>query len=177
MNTSMGATMTDNAANFAAFEGTHACVVFVDFDGVTHPEPAHPKDYFGQLPLIEQVLREYGAVDVVISSSWRGEHALENLRDFFSSDIAMRVVGVTPSIKEPSSNWLPGAGSAHAREWEWECESWMRQNRPWGTPYVAVDDRSTWFRPGCADLLLTDARTGFTQQDQDTLRAMLRERL
>ena len=167
--------MTDNAEIFPANGRTQACVVFVDFDGVTHPEPAHPKEYFRQLPLIEQVLRDHEAVDVVISSSWRGEHTLETLRGFFSSDIASRVVGVTPSIKEPSSNWLPGAGSAHAREWE--IESWMRQNRPWGTPYVAVDDRAPWFRPGCADLLLTDPGTGFTEQDQDTLRTMLRERL
>ena len=149
--------------------------MFVDFDGVTHPELGHPKDEFCHLPLIEEVLREYPAVDVVISSSWRDVHALDKLRGFFSPDIAPRVVGVTPSIKEPSSTWLPGPDSSHPREWE--CNTWMRQNRPWGTPYVAVDDRSTWFRPGCADLLLTDARTGFTPQDQATLRAMLQERL
>lgn len=160
---------------FPTSDSAAACIMFVDFDGVTHPEPGHEKDYFCHLPLIEVVLREYPEVGVVISSSWRVKYAIDKLRGFFSADIAPRVVGVTPSIKEPSSNWLPGQGSSHAREWE--CDSWMRQNRPWGTPYVAIDDRATWFRPDCPDLLHTDSRTGFTAQDQATLRDMIRERL
>ena len=167
--------MTHSTSIFSTSDSAAACIMFVDFDGVTHPEPGYERDYFCHLPLIEDVLREYPEIDVVISSSWRVNYAIDELRDFFSPDIALRVVGVTPSIKEPSSSWLPGQGSSYAREWE--CDSWMRQNRPWGTPYVAIDDRAAWFRPSCPDLLHTDARTGFTPQDQATLRGMIQERL
>jgi hypothetical protein len=52
----------------------------------------------------------------------------------------------------------------------------MTKNCEWNTPWLAIDDRQRWFRPECPDLLLTDSRTGFRTDDQDTLRQMLRER-
>lgn len=33
-------------------------ILFLDFDGVTHPEFCSYDDYFCRLPLIEEVLRE-----------------------------------------------------------------------------------------------------------------------
>jgi hypothetical protein len=114
-------------------------------------------------------------VDVVISSSWRQVHSLDVMRSHFAPEIAQRVVGVTPSNKQPNSAWLPGAAVAFEREGE--CDSWMKQNRSWGTPWVAIDDRAHWFRPGCNDLLRTSAKTGFVPDDQATLMAMLLERL
>ena len=84
-----------------------SCVVFLDFDGVTHPEPCRSDALFCFLPRIEEVLREHPEVDIVISSSWRLEFSLEQLRGHFSADIASRVVGVTPSNKQPGVNWLP----------------------------------------------------------------------
>jgi hypothetical protein len=149
------------------------CVLFLDFDGVTHPEPCNPKYFFSQLPLIEEVLREYPCVDVVISSSWRGTYSLQKLQSYFSPDIAPRIVGMTPSNKKPSNHWLPGHLASPERESE--CNDWMRQNRPWGTPFVAVDDRAHWFRPDCSELLLTRSDSGFTLADQATLRNMLAE--
>lgn len=175
MNPSIGASMTNLKTIFATIDSAAACSIFVDFDGVTHPDQEYGKDYFCHLPLLEEVLCEYPEVDAVISSSWRIKYAIGELRGFFSGEIAPRVLGVTPSIKEPSSNWLPGQGCSHAREWE--CESWMRQSRPRGTPYVAINDRATWFRPSCPVLFHTDARTGFTPQNQATLRDMIWERL
>lgn len=154
---------------------SYTCVLCLDFDGVTHPEPCQPKNEFCHLPLIEAVLREYATVEIVISSSWRDQYSIEALREFFSPDIACRVVGVTPSSKRPSSSWLPGHDSTPEREGQ--CDSWMRQNRPWGTPWMAIDDRAHWFRPGCSDLLLTDSQSGFSLEDQTTLRAMLKERI
>ena len=108
----------------------------------------------------KQFQARYPEVDAVISSSRRIKYAIDEQRGFFSRDIAPRVLGVTHSIKEPSSNWLPAQERGNAREWE--CDSWMRQNHPWGTPFVAIDDRASLFQPSCPDLLLTDARTGFT---------------
>ena len=151
------------------------CVLFLDFDGVTHPEPCKAEHEFCQLALIEEVLRQHPGVDVVISSSWRQVHTLDEMRAHFAPDIAQRVVGVTPSNKQPTSAWLPGAAVSFEREGE--CDSWMKQNRSWGTPWVAIDDRAHWFRPDCADLLQTSSKTGFLPQDKATLAAMLQERL
>jgi hypothetical protein len=150
------------------------CIVFLDFDGVTHPEPCLREVELCNLPLIETVLLEFPMVAVVISSSWRAHYTLAQMREFFQVPLRSRVIGVTASIKQPSSDWLPGSTPQFEREWE--CDGWMKKNCEWNTPWLAIDDRARWFRPECPDLLLTDSRTGFRTDDQDTLRQMLRER-
>lgn len=149
-------------------------IIFLDFDGVSHPEPCQQEQLFCYLARIEDVLREYPLVEVVISSSWRDEYSLEQLRHFFAPDIAERVVGTTPSIKRPSSSWLPGQVPEFEREWE--IETWLKENRSWDTPWLAIDDRPYWFRPNSANLLRTHSHTGFTLDDQTTLRDMLKTR-
>jgi len=156
-------------------DATSRVVVFLDFDGVTHSEPCGDAACFSQLPLIESVLRGFASVEIVISSSWRDKFNLDDLRDFFAPDMAARVMDVTPSIKRPSSDWLPGNTPKHEREWE--IESWMKANRDWNVPWIAIDDRPYWFRPDSPNLLLTDSKTGFTQQDQERLQAMIKARL
>ncbi len=153
----------------------NSCVLCLDFDGVTHPEPCQPENLFCHLARIEEVLREHPTVEIVISSSWRDHYALKELRDFFAPDMAARVVGMTPSIRRPSSHWLPGPAPEFEREWE--IETWMKANRSWNTPWLAIDDRPYWFRPDSSNLLVTQAKTGFTVADQVTLRAMLKARL
>jgi len=156
----------------------HDCVstpcFFLDFDGVTHPEPCKRELEFCCLPLIEEVLLEFPPVQIVISSSWREHYDLEQIRGFFAIDLRPRVIGVTASINRPSADWLPGSASQYVREWE--CDAWMKQHCDWGTPWLAIDDRAHWFRPECADLLLTDSKSGFRVEDQEILRQMLGER-
>lgn len=149
--------------------------LFLDFDGVTHPEPCFQEDVFCRLHLIEDVLLEFPAVDVVISSSWRDHYALAYLRVFFCEALRPRVVAVTRSITIPSSDWLPGHGAQFERQWE--IETWMKSHRPWGTPWLAIDDRAHWFMPDCHNLLLMDSLVEFSAEHQAPLRAMLQVRL
>ena len=154
---------------------TSAVVVFLDFDGVLHPDPCRRENLFCQLPVVEQVLLEYPKVELVISSSWRNFHPIQELRLHFSSEFQPRVVGVTPTIEQSQARWLPG----HAPEYQrgWECTEWMAAMRPGGARWIAVDDCLHWFRPGCADLLVTDRTLGFVAEDATLLRHMLEERL
>ena len=48
-------------------------ILFLDFDGVLHLEPAFAKDMLSQLPLVEEILRDFAQVEIVISSAWRLE--------------------------------------------------------------------------------------------------------
>lgn len=150
-------------------------VMFLDFDGVTHQDPGWNAEPFCRLPLIEAVLRDFAGVDIVISSSWREHHSLDEIRGFFAADMAPRVVGFTPSIKAPSSDWMPGFVPTHEREWD--IETWMKANRPWGTPWLAVDDRDWWFSPGSSNLLLTKAAVAFTEANAEELRQMILDRM
>lgn len=146
-------------------------VLFLDFDGVTHPQPCFHENVFCRLHLIESVLRERELRDVqiVISSSWRQIHSLDDMREFFSQDIQGRVVGVTPDI------WDPALSQVFVREHE--CQAWMQTNRPPGTAWLAIDDRALWFQPNCPNLFLTDTMQGFQPKQMGSLRDMLWERL
>lgn len=150
-----------------------SCIIFLDFDGVTHPDRCFDLNFFCRLPLIEEVLREFPAAMVVISSSWRDHYSLANMSDFFSSDIVPRLIDTTRNQKILSSTWLPDQIGKYERQFE--CELWMKENR-WGDHWMAIDDRPYWFEPECANLLVTDPTTGFQPADQATLRQMLKER-
>jgi len=46
-------------------------ILFLDFDGVLHPEFSHESRHFCCLPVLEQVVRQLQDCEVVISSTWR----------------------------------------------------------------------------------------------------------
>lgn len=139
-------------------------VLFLDFDGVTHAEPYTPASAFEKLHLIEAVIRVAGDVQIVISSSWREDHTLDELRCVFSPDLRQLVVGVTPDL------WNPEQPITHLREAE--CRAWLDEYRP-GSQWVALDDRPTWFSPNCPNLLVTDTPQGFLRSQENLLREML----
>jgi hypothetical protein len=56
-----------------------ACIIMLDFDGVTHPDNFFDANFFCRLPLIEEVLRKFPSVKIVISSSWREHHSLDDI--------------------------------------------------------------------------------------------------
>jgi hypothetical protein len=141
-------------------------ILFLDFDGVLHPEFCQPSRYFGQLPLLEEYLRSQPEISIVISSTWRLNHSLAALKESFSADIAARIVDVTPQFALLSN--VPETLVAYHREAE--CDAWLRQNQLVASPWLALDDRSWLFRPFSKHLVLTDGSVGLTVETVDTLR-------
>lgn len=154
--------------------------LFLDFDGVVHPEPCTWQEAFISLPLIEAVLREFPQVEIVISSAWRLDYdspdeALQGLKPIFSEDIRHRVVDVTgPALYLSAEDMLAGPGW-HPREVE--CVTWLRKHRPVGTPWLAIDDRDFLFRPSSPNLMLLNGWLGFRAEDQDILRSRIQTQL
>lgn len=149
-------------------------VLFLDFDGVLHPETALIKDALLRLPLVEEILREFPAVEIVISSAWRLDWAEEaeavaNLRRHFSPDIAQRVVGVTPFLGRRQEKDLAPLPNLR----EVECLNWLKSNRPAWTPWLALDDRDWWFSPGCPNLMKVDGGVGFMPSHENVFRQHL----
>lgn len=148
-------------------------ILFLDFDGVTHPEFCNYDDYFCRLPLIEEVLREYPTVKIVVSSTWRLEfedeaESIAQMRKHFSFDIAPRVVGVTPDLRTPDhkENQCKGIGRLRERE----CLVWLQRHRTLDTPWIALDDTPTWFGRNSAQVMIIAGTTGFTNDYEDELR-------
>ena len=106
-------------------------------------------------------------VQIVISSSWREHHSLDDMREFFSQDIQGRVVGVTPDI------WDPALPQAFVREHE--CLKWLAANCPTGERWLAIDDRPSFFQPNCPNLFLTDTLQGFLPGQMASLQEKLKD--
>ena len=121
-------------------------ILFLDFDGVLHPEPC-PEDgkLFCNLPALEAILRDFPAVEIVISSMWRFTHTQVELQALFSADIAKRIVGVTPDRCDVSY-LFPVVGSyvRHA-----EIEGWLRQSDRAGESWLALEIAPACSRHSC----------------------------
>ena len=61
-------------------------ILFLDIDGVLHPDPPQPDQRLRSLPRLVAILRDFPQVDVVISSLWREKLSLDQLRELFPAD-------------------------------------------------------------------------------------------
>ncbi len=146
-------------------------LLFLDFDGVLHREPCFLDEHlFERREHVEQVLRDFPEVEIVISSTWRFKHDLAALRAFFAPDIGSRIIGVTPRAQD-----LPELaeviGPSYHRQIE--IEGWLRQNGRAYEEWVALDDKHWWFRPFNDRLVRCDGKTGFDAHTEIALRKKL----
>ena len=140
-------------------------ILFVDIDGVLHPDPPQPDQRLRSLPRLVEVLRDHPQVEVVISSLWREHLSLEQLRDLFPVDLRERIIDVTP-IAERIDGWLP------ARR-EGEILEWLEASGRAGESWLAIDDQKWQFTQRRDLLIACDFYDGIT----DAIEAELRERL
>ena len=154
--------------NNRSMTGAHT-TLFLDFDGVTHPLHCHESKQFSCLAGIEDTLRRFPDVEVVISSTWRLQYPLERLQEWFATDIRCRVIDVTPVASRLPS--YPDRLVSFPRHHE--CWSWMRLYRQASDNWLALDDRPFLFQPFFADVVPINGRTGV---DADAL-SELRRRL
>lgn len=136
-------------------------ILFLDFDGALHPRPTIGRsgetDLFRSLHLLEDVLRQVPDVEVVISSSWREQHHLDELREHFGEDLRERIVGTTPLPGE-DIDFAPSGLVDYPRHTE--CVAWLSRWRPAGVPWLTIDDMAEEFAPRCQQLLLIDGDVG-----------------
>lgn len=146
-------------------------ILFLDFDGVLHSDPCLDQTrLFCFLPRLESVLRDYPQIKLVISSSWRESRSLQELQRLFSSDIAQRVVGVTPSWRDYPELFEVNGFQRHT-----EILVWLRySSEPW-VKWVAIDDKAFLFKPFLKNLIRTNSLTGFDATAENQLRLLVNE--
>lgn len=141
-------------------------IIFLDIDGVLHPEPCARPELLRELPRLETVLRDFPEAQVVVSSTWRDTRTLGELQSLFSPDVAAQVIGVTPA-------WRDLDQVVYSYQRQAEVEAWLRANRsPWDR-FVVLDDRAWLFSPFYAPLLLCDPATGLDNLVEHRLRDRL----
>ena len=148
-------------------------VLFLDFDGVLHPEFCAGSKHFENRPHFEAAMRTAPKIIIVISSTWRAHYELDYLRSKFSKDIAERIVGVTPRFSDLDDSEVPGSLLAYPREAE--CWYWVRHNRPAHTKWLSIDDRSWLFRPFSQRVFEVDGEVGLTPEVALRLQERLQE--
>lgn len=144
-------------------------ILFLDFDGVLHPEILGTPELC-HLPALEELIREFPQVELVLSTSWRVVYTHDELLSLFSPDIRLRIVGATPqyediplSIREGLSEFIRQA----------EIEAWVQINKI-KEGFIVIDDCQSEFTPNWAPLFLVNKETGITQPYLLKLREILR---
>lgn len=144
-------------------------ILFLDFDGVLHPWGSRKP--FANAPLLAEVVKDYPALDIVISSSWRTNMTLPQLKALLPADIASHVVGKTPDLQgyigqtdRDSDDWLKTRQD--------ECEEWLKLNDRLGEDWIALDDEGINFRSKDR-LVKPDTRKGIGPEDMALLRKKL----
>jgi hypothetical protein len=126
----------------------HTLLLGLDFDGVLHRffpiagESDARNAKFAFLPEFEgtvRALRLMGRdVRIVVTSTWRNNRSLSQLRAMFSPDIQPLVVGATPKHNDSHE---PGGRRG-------ELEAWIRSQGLEGIAWVGVDDIPEMYGPG-----------------------------
>lgn len=145
--------------------GDSSNFLFLDIDGVLHPvgvDYSFSSRFFSHLPRLEELLREFESVDVVISSDWRRAESVELLRRYFSADIQHRIIGATPQID-------PNLVVRYRRQLE--IQTWLDGNGRSDAEWVALDDWPSNFEAGFTRLVLTDPTRAFDQDSFQELRS------
>lgn len=145
--------------------GDSSDLLFLDVDGVLHPvetDYSFSSRFFSHLPLLEELLREFPSVDIVISSDWRLAESVEQLQRYFSEDIRHRIIGGTPQLD-------PDAAAQHRRQLE--IQAWLTGNGRGDAEWVALDDWASHFETGFERLVLTDSKRALDQDSFQELRS------
>ena len=143
-------------------------VLFLDIDGVLHPDGAGSHADFCCLPLFVEALQDAdprGELPIVVSSAWRHTQRLDVIRGHFPAAIRPQIVGVTPFLADAHADSIgsssAGVAGAVADRYPRQAEIalWIWRNAPIAR-WLAVDDRASGFVDRCPDLFLVPGPTG-----------------
>lgn len=133
-------------------------ILFLDIDGVLHPDPTTQEFAFCKAELLYELILDITNLKIVISSDWRKYHTIEELRKFIfknNIDYYEKIIGATPVIEELKFSY---------RGREQECLSWLKDNKIEGD-WFAIDDVAANFSFGSKNVFLTNHLIGLTELD------------
>ncbi|OGA36211.1 MAG: hypothetical protein A3G80_02390 [Betaproteobacteria bacterium RIFCSPLOWO2_12_FULL_62_13b] len=137
-------------------------LLFLDFDGVLHPNFCDPEDFFCLIPtILDSITAAPPDLKVVISSSWRFHHEYEGLKNFFPEQLQARLIGATG----------PAIAGRHARYREINA---FLDKLPRRVEWRALDDAKFEFPDHCPELILCDGRNGILKREHEILVEWLR---
>ena len=134
--------------------------LFLDFDGVLHSTKDNSQ-LFERLKLLLPLIDKY-AFNIVISSSWRFQFKLQDIRNFFPVVLHDKIIGMTGQA-------LMGQ---HARYHE--IKNYLKEHDKSLEDWRALDDTSFEFPENCENLILCSPNTGIQAKQINELEAWLK---
>jgi len=148
-------------------------VLFLDFDGVLHPQDCPAQEMFcfmGNFVDAMRIIDPEHRMPIVISSMWRHRVSVDGLRSRFPGDIASQIVGATPyktlAEVEAITDWtIYGGIESKKRHRQREVMQWMNEFAPDGD-WIAIDDRPQYFHRNEPRLFVVpgEGLSGFTTE-------------
>ena len=139
-------------------------ILFLDIDGVLHPSSGSTPFVPACVAVLESLLSGFPDIEIVITSSWREDKSLPELKALLGRQIGSRVIGITPVIDEPFLH--------HVRFHE--TQAYLADTDKQDTLWVALDDEVGNY-PSNLPVLITDRRSGITEEDGLRLKHMIAE--
>jgi hypothetical protein len=134
--------------------------IFLDFDGVLHSTSSTQEDLFCRAPLLNNIL-SLRPCNLVISSSWRFNFDLNQLKSKLPESLAKLIVGTTGP---PAIGQVPRYT---------EIKQYLETYRPLAD-WRALDDSFLEFPKNCPNLILCHPTHGLTEKEIAKLAAWLK---
>lgn len=136
-------------------------LLFLDFDGVLHPNFCDESKYFSCVNVLLHALgNNVKALEIVVSSSWRFHYEFAEILRFLPDKLGVLVTGVTPGVE-------PGC---YQRYREIRAYLSLLKDTP---DWRALDDDIRAFPEKCSQLILCDGRVGIDSTSAKHLREWL----
>jgi len=135
-------------------------LIFLDFDGVTHPISGSPMQLRRCMDALKIALNSF-QLEVVVSSSWREINTLDELKNILSL-LNVKIQGVTPIINEPFIKYV----RYH------EVLKYLQDTNQNFRRWIAIDD-TKGFYPEDAPVYCTNPKTGFVEDDIPKFQTMV----
>ena len=108
--------------------------------------------------MLRPSLSPFPEINIVITSSWREEKDLDELKAYLGDGLEACVIGVTPVIDDPFLHNL----RYH------EVLSYLKETSQTHLPWFTLDDEKGNY-PENSNIILTDRRLGLTIDDKDKI--------
>lgn len=139
-------------------------LLFLDLDGVLRKKDTPFRKLDREcLQRFEETMRSFPEVKIVITSIWRVAMTLAEFKEFFSPDIAARIIGVTPM-----SHYLED----HNRYKE--VLSYLKEIKNGSQKWIALEGDPDHY-PSLSNVLLVDPDQGFDQVTAQDLSNLLNQ--
>ena len=74
-------------------------LLFLDFDGVLHPNFSREKEYFNRIDLLlEALVGNTSGLEIIVSSSWRLHFTFAEILGYLPDQLSVLVSGATPEV-------------------------------------------------------------------------------